>query len=528
MSIFLQWLSEAGQAIVSGAEWVGSALETGFSDLVNDFGNFFGGVGQALQSLPSDISNFFQSLAGAIVTFAKLLGTYIWDGLQAIGSGLSKMMAPIAKALTYLEIAWMDLQLALQYDLKSFASDIVNFFTSTIGNTISGVISFFNDVKTIFVNAYNFILNISSDVYYVVNTIVNFFFNMPVFFDNISNYLNKLFTDPGNQPNLLTMIPNIITSEATRVAGAFPAVIRFNTFMELFPKIVNSIANYPVYTGGLRSIFGKALLLVASPVITALMSLATEMVMQYIFNSAQTTQTVPRPSQPQIQPLSNAPSVQLPPRTVSTGSVSDLQPPQFSTFTPKKIEAQLEKPTTTGVFIEDVIGMGTPDGGTIELVSGYVIFQSVSQESQDTFEVIPIFAMQSMTPPYYILSQGMGTNMSVTLTQSSPQPQNGTQKYILSQGMGVSISPALSQTDPGTQKYILSQGMGVSISPTLSQTDPGTQKYILSQGMGTNMSITMSGGSSGGSLSSPPPSQSPSQKYILSQGMGVTMSVTLT
>jgi len=561
MSSFLQGLEQFGQMIVSGAEAIGSALESAFSSAVNDFQNFFGSFWQGLQNLPSDISNFFQSIAGAIVTFAKVFGTYIWDGLQMIASGLSQMMVPIANAITWLQIIWMDTLLAVQYDLKSFASDVVNFFTSTVGNVISGVQNFFNDMKNVFINAYNFILTISSDIYYMVNTIVNFFFNMPNFFTNISEYLNELLQDPGNHPNLLTMIPHIITSEATRIAKAFPDVIGFNTFMELFPRIVNGIASYPVYSGDFRGILGKAMLLVASPFLSALISMMTEAVMQSIFSSTQTTQTAPRPSHPQIKPVPNAPSAQLPPRSTSTATVSDLQVPQFSTLTVKKIETQLKRPTTTGVFIEDVIGMGTPNGGSIEMVSGYVIFQSVSQEFQDTFEITPTFAMQSTKPPYYILSQGMGVsvsltlintepgrqrnetsqdmvidislilmktepgtqqyslsqgmgvNMSVTLTQTTPS----TQKYSLSQGMGVNMSVTLTQTTPSTQKYSLSQGMGVSTSLTLSQTTPSTQKYSLSQGMGVNMSIMMSGSSS------PPPPQS--QKYSLSQGMGVSMSI---
>jgi len=397
MSFIVQGLEQFGQMIVSGAEALGSALEYAFNSAVNDFQNFFGSFEQGVQNLPSNISNFFQSTAGAIVTFAKVLGSYIWDGLQMIASGLSQIMIPVANAMTWLNIMWMNTLLTVQYDLKSFVSDIVNFFTSTVGNVISGVQNFFNDMKNIFVNSYNFILNISSDVYYMVNTIVNFFMNMPTFFTNISEYLNELLHDPGNHPNLLTMIPNLITSEVTRVAKAFPDVIGFNTFMELFPRIVNGIANYPVYSGDFRGILGKAMLLVASPLLSALISMITEAIMQSVFSFTQTSQTISRPSHPQIKPIPNAPSVQLPQRFISTAMVSDLQVPQFSTLTVKKIETQLKRPNVTGVFIEDVIGMGTPNGGSIELTNGHIVFQNAEQGTQDTFEIVPNFVMQEIT-----------------------------------------------------------------------------------------------------------------------------------
>ena len=219
------------------------------------------------------------------------------------------------------------------------------------------------------------------------------------------------------------MIPNIIVSEVSRIAGAMPDVIGFNTFMELLPKIVYGIAKYPLYGSGFTGLLGKALLLMGSPFLTALISSMTKSLMQSFFSSTQTTQTIPRPSQPQIQSPPNLPSVQLPQRSASTSAVSDLQQGQLPALTPTQIEAQLERPNTTGVFVEDVIGMGTPGGGTAKLVSGYVNFQNALQEFQDVFEIVPSFLMKLVESTQYEFSQDMTVDIALTLLENIYQVQ---------------------------------------------------------------------------------------------------------
>ena len=419
----MSFLISAGQAFFSGIESIGSALGSIFSSVANDVTGGLSSVANFLQQLPSDIANFFQSIAGAIISFAQTFGAYIWNGLQSIAHGLATVMAPVERAFEAFQSALIQAWITIWNDLKAFASGVINFIVSTVLGFVSTVQPVINDIKDMFVDAYNFLVTVVSDIHAIFTTIANFFLDMPTFFHNASQYLNSLFTDPGNQPNLLTMIPNMIASEVSRIAGAMPDVIGFNTYMELLPKVVYGIANYPLYGSGFKGLLGKALLLMGSPFLTALISSMTQSLIQSFFSSTQTTQTIPRPSQPQVQPPQNLPSVQLPQRSKGTASVSDLQAPQPSTLTPQQVEVQLERPNVTGVFVQDIIGMGTPGGGSAKLVSGYVVFQNAVQEFQDVLEIVPDFFMQLIESTQYEYSQSMTVDITLALLENIYQVQ---------------------------------------------------------------------------------------------------------
>ena len=301
----MSFLISAGQAFVSGIESIGSALGSAFSSVANDVTGGLSSVANFIQQLPSDIANFFQQVAGAILGFAHTFGAYIWNGLQTIAHGLATMMAPVERAFEAFQSALIQAWITIWNDLKAFASGVVNFIVSTITGFISFVQPVINDIKNMFVDAYNFLVTVVSDIHAIFTTIANFFLDMPTFWKNVAKFLNDLFTDPGNQPNLLTMIPNMIVSEVSRIAGAMPDVVGFNTFMELLPKIVYGIARYPLSGSGLTGLLGKALLLLGSPFLAILISSMTKSLIQSFFSSTQTTQTVPRPSQPQVQPPQN-------------------------------------------------------------------------------------------------------------------------------------------------------------------------------------------------------------------------------
>jgi len=419
----MSFLLSIGQAFFSGISSIASGVTSDIGSVVGGITSGFSSIANFFQKLPSEIANFFQQIGGALVAFGHTIGTYIWDGMQRIANGLSSMMAPVERAFEAFQSAFIQAWITIWNDLKAFASGVVNFIISTITGFISFVQPVINDIKNMFVDAYNFLVTVVSDIYVIFTTIANFFLDMPTFFQNASQYLNSLFTDPGNQPNLLTMIPNIIVSEVSRIAGAMPDVIGFNTFMELLPKIVYGIAKYPLYGSGFTGLLGKALLLMGSPFLTALISSMTKSLMQSFFSSTQTTQTIPRPSQPQIQSPPNLPSVQLPQHSASTSAVSDLQQGQLPALTPTQIEAQLERPNTTGVFVEDVIGMGTPGGGSAKLVSGYVVFQNAVQQFQDVFEIVPNFFMQLIESTQYEYSQSMTVDITLTLLENIYQVQ---------------------------------------------------------------------------------------------------------
>jgi len=444
----MSFLLSAGQALISGIESIGSAIGSAFGSVANDVTGGLSSIANFIQQLPSDIANFFKTVAGAILGFAHTFGGYIWNGLHAIANGLATVMAPVERALEGFGSAVIGVLTTLWNDLKAFASDIINFVISVITGFVSGVQALINDIKDMFVDAYNFVTTVVSDIYAMFITVANFFLDMPTFFQNASDFLNKLFTDPGNQPNLLTMIPKIIASEVSRVASAFPDIIGFNTYMELLPKLVYGIANYPLFGSGFKGLLGKALLLIGSPFLTAIISTMTETLMQSFFSPTQTTQIVPRPSHPQIQPPPNLPSVQLPQRSTSTATVSDLQAPQSSALTPSQIEVQLERPNVTGVFVEDVIGMGTPGGGTAKLVSGNVIFQNIVQQFQDVFEIMPNFFMKLVESSQYEFSQNMAVDITLTLLENAYQIQQTIEVEPSVDATAIVLPPGISICNP--------------------------------------------------------------------------------
>jgi len=414
----MSFLLSLGQAFFSGLSSVATGVTSDVISVANGINNAFTVLSQLIQQLPADLSNFFQSIGGALVGFGHTIGTYIWDGMQRIASSLSSLMAPVERGFETIGSTIMNALTTLWNDLKTFASDIFN----TVYNAISGVISFvqpvFNDVKNVMVGAYNFLSTVVSDIYSMFVNIGNFFLDMPSFFQNIINFLNPIFKDTLGQSNLLTIIPNAIASEVSRIAGAFPLVIGYNTYMELLPKIVYGIANYPLYGSGLKGLLGKALLLMGSPFLTAIISSMTQSLIQSFFTPAQTTQPIPRPSHPELQAPQNLPSTKLSQRSVGTSTVSDLPQLELPSLTAKEIELQLERPNTTGAFIEDVIGMGTPGGGTVKITSGYVVFQNALQEFQDVFKIVPNFFMKLIESSQFEFSQNMTVDISLTLLEN--------------------------------------------------------------------------------------------------------------
>jgi len=444
----MSFLLSLGQAFFSGISSVATGVTTDITSVANGINNAFTILTQFIQQLPSDLLNFFQTAGGALIGFAHTFGAYLWDGMQRIASGLVSLMAPVERGLETIGSAIMNAIATLWNDLKAFASNIFNTVSSAISSVISFIQPVFNDVKNVMIGAYNFLATVVSDIYSIFTIIANFFLDMPTFFQNIAGFLNSLFTDPGNQPNLLTMIPKIIAGEVSRIAGAFPLIIGFNTYMELLPKIIYGIASFPIFGRGFGGLLGKALLLMGSPFLTALISTMTQTLIQSFFSPTQTTQTIPRPAQPQIQAPQNLPSAQLPQRSTSTSAVSDLPQLQLPSLTVKQIELQLERPNTTGVFVQDVIGMGTPGGGSAKLVSGYVNFQNALQEFQDVIQIVPNFFMRLIESTEFELSQDMAVDISLTLLENIYQMQQTIEISSSVDATAIILPPNISICNP--------------------------------------------------------------------------------
>jgi len=332
-------------------------------------------------------------------------------------------MVPIERGLNTLGSMILNALTTLWNDLKAFASYVYNAMMSSLSGVIGVVQGLINDIKDTAVTMYNFLVNVLNDAYSAFTYIFNSFFNLPQFFSNVSEFFNSLFGGSGGS-NLLNVVPNIIASEASRIASALPDVVAYNTFMEMMPKMIYGIANSPYFGNGIQGAFSKALLMMASPVLSAFVAMFTRSFMENLFTPTRTTQTVSRPSTPQVQPFTASPSAQLPQRSATTTSVSDVGQLQVPSLTTEQIELEIERPNVTGVFVEDVIALGTPGGGTAQLVQGFVNFQNAVQQFEDAFEVIPNFFMKLLPSLQTELSQNMTVNVALTILENIFQATN--------------------------------------------------------------------------------------------------------
>jgi len=117
-------------------------------------------------------------------------------------------------------------------------------------------------------------------------------------------------------------------------------------------------------------------------------------------------------------------------------------------LTAEQIELELERPNTTGVFIEDVIGMGTPGGGTAKLASGYVVFQNALQEFQDMFEIVPSFFMKLIESSQFEFSQGMTVDITLTILENIYQMQQTVEIIPSVTTVAITLPPGISLCNP--------------------------------------------------------------------------------
>jgi len=412
----MSFLLGFGQSFLSGLSSISSGLTSAVSGIVNELNSAFANFSNFFQQLPSQIQSFFQTVAGALIAFGHTIGSYILGGLQWIGNAISSAMVPIERGLNTLGSMILNALTTLWNDIKAFASYVYNAMTSSLSGVFGVVQGLINDIKDTAVTMYNFLVNVLNDAYSAFTYIFNAFFNLPQFFSNVSEFFNSLFGGSGGS-NLLNVVPSIIASEASRIASALPDVVAYNTFMEMMPKMIYGIANSPYFGNGIQGAFSKALLMMASPVLSAFVAMFTRSFMENLFTPARTTQTVSRPSTPQVQPFTASPSAQLQQRSATTTSVSDVGQLQVPSLTAEQIELEIERPNVTGVFVEDVIGLGTPGGGTAQLVSGFINFQNAVQQFEDAFEVIPNFFMKLVPSLQTEFSQDMTVNVALEILE---------------------------------------------------------------------------------------------------------------
>jgi len=415
-----------GQSFLSGLSSISSGLTSVVSGIVNELNSAFANFSNFFQQLPSQIQSFFQTVAGALIAFGHTFGTYILNGLQWIGNAISSAMVPIERGLGTLGSAILNALNTLWNDLKAFASDVYNWVMSAISNVVGVVQGIINDLKNTAVNVYNFLVNIVNDIYNAFTYVYNAIFNLPQFFGYVAEYFNSLFGGSGGS-NLLNIVPNIIASEASRIASALPDVVAYNTFMEMMPKIVYGIANSPYFGNDIQGAFSKAMLMMMSPILSGFIAMFTKSFMDNLFTPARTTQTVSRPTTPQLQSFTALPSSQLQQRSATTTSVNDVGQLSTSNLTLNQIELELEQPNVSGVFVEDVIGMGTPNGGTAELLNYFVIFGEIVED-----------VLKVLGSLFGLSTQGSGQSTSTSGTSGQSSTSSGTTiTQSFSDGIGI-------------------------------------------------------------------------------------------
>jgi len=414
----MSFLLGFGQSLLSGLSSIASGLFSAISSVSSDLNNAYANVTNFFQQLPSNVQSFFQTIGGALVAFGHTFGAYILSGLQWIGNAISSAMVPIERGLETLGSTILNALNTLWNDIKAFASNIYNTTVSTISGVIGVVQDVINGIKNTAVNVYNFLANVVNDVYNVFTYVFNAFFNLPQFFSQTAEFFNRLFSGGEGGYNLLNVVPNIVAGEASRVASALSDVVAYNAFMEMMPKMIYGIANSPFFGNGIQGAFSKAILMMASPILSAFVAMFTKSFMDNLFTPTRTTQTVSRPSSPQLQPFTATPSAQLPQRSVPTTDISDVEQMQTSGLTATQIELEIERPNVTGVFVEDVIGIGTPGGGTAQIVSGFINFQNAIQKFEDSFEIVPGFFMKLMSSLQSEFGQNMTVNIALTILEN--------------------------------------------------------------------------------------------------------------
>jgi len=469
----MSFLLGFGQSFLSGLSSISSGIVSSLSSIASDINNSIGILSNFFQQLPSNIQSFFQTVAGALIAFGHTFGTYILNGLQWIGNAISSAMVPVERGLGTLGSAILNALTTLWNDLKAFASDVYNWVMSAISNVVGVVQGIINDLKNTAVNAYNFLANIVNDIYIAFTYVYNAIFNLPQFFGYVAEYFNSLFGGSGGS-NLLNVVPNIIASEASRVASALPDVVAYNTFMEMMPKMVYGIANSPYFGNDIQGVFSKAMLMMMSPILSGFIAMLTKSFMDNLFTPARTTQTVSRPTTPQLQSFTASPSAQLPQRSTTTTSVSDVGQLSTSNLTPNQIELELEQPNVSGVFVEDVIGMGTQNGGTAELLNYFVIFGEIVE---NVLKVLgSLFGLSTQGSGQSTSSSGSSSQSSssagTTITQSfsdeigiAPNFTTQAQQSSSSSSSGSSGQSSTSSGTTITQSF--SDGIGIAPNFTI-------------------------------------------------------------
>ena len=414
-----------GQDIQNALSSISSGLLSGLNNVANTIYNGFQALANFINQLPSSIQAFLETVASSITLYGYTIGAFLYNSFVALGNALNSVMTPIRDGIEWLGSSILNVFGTLWNDLKAFVSYIYNTTASAISSVVSVVQNIINDIKNTAVNTYNFLANIMNDIYNAFVFVFNAIFNLPQFFSQTAEFFNSLFSGGFGGSNLLNIVPGLVASEASRIALALPDVVAYNTFMEMMPKMIYGIANSPYFGNGIQGAFSKAMLMMASPVLSAFVAMFTKSFMDNLFTPARTTQTVSRPSTPQLQPFTVAPSAQLSQRSLSNASVSDVGQLQVPNLSPSQVQISVPCPSTSGTSTQtNAPGVQIPNPNLLQSLLQQLnsILQSqganVTQGFTDSLSITPTLSMISLgsTQPS---SSGSGQSSSSSGSSSS-------------------------------------------------------------------------------------------------------------
>jgi hypothetical protein len=353
---FLFNIFQPGLSVISGAL---HAVTNPIGDITNTFNGIqqtFGCFIKTLQSIPSDIQNFFSSIAGGIVTAFERFGAWVYGAFATLGDKVSQMLSPLAHALHRGIDIIVDFINGIVTNIVTFVTGVVGFISSELTGLhtwlsciVKKVETFLSNVFNDFVQGATFVSNIIGDIECMFNDVISFIST------NYGNLVNDTLGILNYHNDSLPF--NLLTQEASKIATAFDNVLDFNVFMETLKSGIRDAFN-----AWNLPLSRRILLMLASPILGAVGGMISKIIFNSfypnakpstVFHAPQYNTTPPSVTLHTLQQTPSTPTAQYTPSTPSAPSIPPSQPSisNVGSHTPKVI--------SVGVFDLMTIGQSS-------------------------------------------------------------------------------------------------------------------------------------------------------------------------
>ena len=346
---FLFNIFQPGLSVVSGAL---HAVTNPVSDITNAFNGIqqtFGSFIKTLQSIPSDIRNFFSS----IVTAVERFGAWVYGAFSTLGDKVSQMLSPLAHALHRGIDIIVDFINGIVTQITTFVTGVVGFISSELTGLHTWLSSIVNKVETFLSDAFNdfvtgatFVANVIGDIQYMFNDVVSF----------IGTNYGNLVTDTLGILNYHNdSLPfNLLTQEASKIATAFDNILDFNVFMETLKSGIRDAFN--AWNLPLSS---RVLLMLASPILGAVGGMISKIIFNSFYPNAKPTTVFHAPQYNTTPPSVTLHTLQqTPPTPTAQYSPSTPSPPVIPPSQPSISNVGSHTPTVISIGVFDLMSIG--------------------------------------------------------------------------------------------------------------------------------------------------------------------------